>query len=355
MRSNINPDTQQEWYGKPYYSLDAWCKNTLGVKCYKIALNAHMTCPNRDGSLDTRGCIFCSAGGSGDFAVDIAGKSVAEQLREGISLFGEGRLTPCSEQISGIPALDANLIAYFQAYTNTYAPVSYLRKIYTQTLECPSVCGISIATRPDCLPDDVLVLLSDLKAAYPDKFIWIELGLQTIHEQTARFIRRGYELPCFEMAYRELKDRGIPVIVHLILGLPGETRDMMLQNIAYMNKLRPFGVKLQLLHILRGTDLGDLYLNRIHGSLAPSGAIYNLGSQRMADIPPIRPLTKDEYLSLLIDCIRRLHPDIVIHRVTGDGPKDLLLAPLWSLNKRDVLNSLHHQMKNLHARQGDLL
>jgi len=332
MRSNINPDTQQEWYGKPYYSLDAWCKNTLGVKCYKIALNAHMTCPNRDGSLDTRGCIFCSAGGSGDFAVDIAGKSVAEQLREGISQ-----------------------IAYFQAYTNTYAPVSYLREIYTQALECPSVCGISIATRPDCLPAEVLDLLSELKLSYPDKLIWIELGLQTIHEQTARFIRRGYELPCFEMAYRELKDRGIPVIVHLILGLPGETRDMMLQNIAYMNKLRPFGVKLQLLHILRGTDLGDLYLNRIHGSLAPSGAIYNLGSQRMADIPPIRPLTKDEYLSLLIDCIRRLHPDIVIHRVTGDGPKDLLLAPLWSLNKRDVLNSLHHQMKNLHARQGDLL
>ena len=311
-------EIRPEWYGKPYYSLDAWCKNTLGRKCYKIALNAHMTCPNRDGSLDTRGCIFCSAGGSGDFAADIT---------EWISHISAADADPDQ---SSRRSLSPNLIAYFQAYTNTYAPVPYLRQIYSEALSRSDVCGISIATRPDCLPDEVLSLLAELKTAFPNKFIWVELGLQTIHEQTARFIRRGYELPCFEKAFRKLQEINIPVIVHLILGLPGETPDMLRESITYMNKLRPFGIKLQLLHILSGTDLGDMYLRG-----------------------EVHPLEKDEYLYLLIDCIRRLSPDIVIHRLTGDGPKSILLAPKWSANKRDVLNSLHKRLKLLSAHQGD--
>ena len=339
---------QCEWYGKPYYSLDAWCRNTLSHKCYKIALNAHMTCPNRDGTLDTRGCIFCSAGGSGDFAVDIAEKNVETQLAEGLS-----RLR---DKFSADGT--ACLIAYFQAYTNTYAPVEYLRKIYTEALDCPMVCGISIGTRPDCLPEEVLRLLQELKNAYPHKFIWIELGLQTIHEKTADFIRRGYALSCFEEACEKLSAMDIPVIVHLILGLPGETEAMMLESIDYLNDRSPFGVKLQLLHFLKGTDLGKLYLRSINyittekvewdSSRSPVGHNPHAGLA-------LTPLTQEEYLQILIDCIRRLSPEIVIHRLTGDGPRKSLIAPTWSLNKRNVLNSLHRQMKLLNARQGDML
>jgi len=208
--------------------------------------------------------------------------------------------------------------------------------VYSTALECPLVCGISIGTRPDCLPDEVLALLQELKTRYPSKFIWIELGLQTIHEQTATFIRRGYELPCFEKAFAQLKALDIPVIVHLILGLPGETPAMMLESIQYLNKLLPFGVKLQLLHILENTDLAELY---------------KIGNTT----PAVLPLEKDEYLFILTNCIRHLDSRIVIHRLTGDGPKDILLAPRWSLNKRDVLNSLHVQFKKLAASQGDLL
>lgn len=210
---HLIPDTQApDWHGRPYYSLDAWCKNTLHRKCYKIALNAHMTCPNRDGSKGTRGCIFCSAGGSGEFAVSTTGKSVPEQLAEGEALLSRKTALP-----RDIPCI----IAYFQAYTNTYAPVEYLEQVFSRALSSPRVCGISIATRPDCLPEDVLVLLSSLKDRFPEKFLWVELGLQTIHESTARFIRRGYDLHCFEDAYGRLQALGIPVILHVILGLPG--------------------------------------------------------------------------------------------------------------------------------------
>ena len=338
---------QYEWYGKPYYSLDAWCKNTFSRKCYKIALNAHMTCPNRDGTLDTRGCIFCSAGGSGDFAVDIAGKSVETQLAEGLS-----RLR---DKFSADGT--ACLIAYFQAYTNTYAPVEYLRRVYTNALDCPTVCGISVGTRPDCLPEEVLALLQELKSAYPHKFIWIELGLQTIHEKTADFIRRGYVLSCFEDAYEKLSVMDIPVIVHLILGLPGETEEMMLESVDYLNHMMPFGVKLQLLHFLKGTDLGKLYLRSIDYTsteeIDRDGSHSPVGTNPPAELA-LTPLTQEEYLRILINCIRRLSPDIVIHRLTGDGPRKSLIAPAWSLDKRNVLNSIHGQMQKLNARQGDM-
>ncbi len=319
MTQNNDYDMQQLqslWHHKPYYSLDAYCKNTFHHKCYKIALNAGMSCPNRDGTLDTRGCIFCSAGGSGDFAVNAYSKSIQEQLAEGLTLFGDKKV-------------GQHFIAYFQAYTNTYGPIDYLRRIYTETLSCDDVCGISIATRPDCLPDEVIALLAELKTQFPDKFIWVDLGLQTIHEHIAAFIRRGYTLPCFAEAFDRLKAIGIPVIVHVILGLPHETREMMLQTIEYLNILKPFGIKLQLLHILEGTDLADYYHER-----------------------HFEALSKEEYLDLLTDCLEHLSPEIVVHRITGDGPKDLLIAPIWSLNKRDVLNSLHKQMKEQGALQG---
>lgn len=307
------------WDDKPYYTLNAYCKNTYGEKLYKIALDAGFTCPNRDGTLGMRGCIFCSAGGSGDFAVKTT-LPVSQQIAQGLALM-KGKKT------------GKRYIAYFQAYTNTYAPISYLEQIYTQALEHPDIAGISIATRADCLPKECLTLLKDLRFRYPDKFIWVELGLQTIHEQTADLIRRGYPLRVFEEAMVHLHRLQIPVIVHVILGLPGETPQMQFETIEYLDQMKPFGIKLQLLHILKGTDLADFYLDPANHFEA---------------------LTKEQYLDLLIGCIMRLSPDIVIHRVTGDGPKDLLLAPLWSLNKRDVLNSLHRQMKNTHAYQGKL-
>lgn len=311
MQNTIPP---AEWLGKPYYSLDAWLKNTYGCKCYKIALNAHMTCPNRDGTLGTQGCLFCSAGGSGDFAA--SGTDIRQQLEAGLALFGRKKV-------------GQHYIAYFQAYTNTYAPMERLRTLYTQALEHPLVCGISIATRPDCLPEPVLKLLSELRQSYPDKFIWIELGLQTMHERTARLIRRGYELPCFESAMKKLRMLDIPVIVHIILGLPGETPEDMLKTVAYLNTQQPFGVKLQLLHVLEDTDLADLYRTRA-----------------------FTVLEKEEYLDILVNCLTHLSPDIVVHRVTGDGPKKLLIAPAWSGNKRDVLNSLHKKMRLENAFQG---
>ena len=313
------PDNiKREWHGKPYYSLDSYCKNTFHHKCYKIALNARMSCPNRDGTLGTRGCIFCSKGGSGDFAVDMAGKSMPEQLTEGMAKFGS-------------KATGQDLIAYFQAYTNTYAPLPYLEEVYRSALDHPDVCGISIATRPDCLGIEVLDLLAKLRDEYPDKFLWIELGLQTIHEDTARYIRRGYPLSCFEQACADLKALQIPFIVHMILGLPGETNIQLLQTMDYLNRIQPFGIKLQLLHVLKDTDLADDYL-----------------------AGKFEVLTFDAYIDLVISCLAHLSPDIVIHRVTGDGPKNLLIAPTWSTDKRSVLNELHHRMKKQDIRQGDL-
>lgn len=301
---------EKDWLGKPYYSLDAWCKNTYGHKCRKLALNAHMTCPNRDGTLDTRGCIFCSAGGSGDFAINI------EDFSENTCIGTES--TPC-------------IIAYFQAYTNTYASPDYLERVFSLALSSPAVCGISVATRPDCLPEAVIALLVSLRERYPGKFIWVELGLQTIHEKTASYIRRGYSLPCFEEAALRLRQANIPTIIHIILGLPGESREQMLGTVRYLNPFGFFGVKLQMLHVLRGTDLASDY----------AAGKFEL-------------LTQDAYLDILVECLERLSPETVIHRLTGDGPGRLLTAPDWSRNKKAVLNGLHRKMKLLNARQGRL-
>lgn len=302
-----------------YYSLNDYLKNTYGEKIYKVAIDAGLSCPNRDGKIDTRGCIFCSAGGSGDFA--IARKdfpTVSKQIEAGISLF-RGK------------NVGNKFIAYFQAYTNTYGPLEYLESIFKEALSHPMVAGISIATRPDCLGINVLNLLKSLKSEFADKFIWIELGLQTIHEDTALYIRRGYSLDIFEKALHSLNSLDIPVIVHVILGLPLENRERILETIDYLANKQIFGIKLQLLHILKGTDLAKDYENNLF-------SVY----------------TKEEYIDLVIDCIERLPKDVVLHRVTGDGPKNLLIAPLWSGNKKDVLNSLHHRFKERGAYQGRL-
>lgn len=302
-----------------YYSLNDYFKEIYGEKIYKIAIDAGLTCPNRDGTISKGGCIFCSAGGSGDFAVSRREfPTISKQIEAGINLF------------SG-KAVGNHFVAYFQAYTNTYGPIEYLKNIFSEALLHPMVVGISIATRPDCLGIDVLNLLKELKTRFPNKFIWIELGLQTIHEATARYIRRGYSLPVFEQALTNLQALSIPVIVHVILGLPHETSSDILQTIDYLASKNIFGIKLQLLHILKGTDLAKDYEKN-----------------------PFPIYTKDEYLDLVIDCIEHLPKNVVLHRVTGDGPKNLLIAPLWSGNKKDVLNSLHRRFKERGAYQGRL-
>ena len=310
---------EELWLGKPYYSLDAYCKNTFHEKLYKIAIDAGMTCPNRDGTLDTRGCVFCSAGGSGDYSVeyDIDNpKPLKDQIKEGFSLL--------RNKNTGY-----HFIAYFQSFSNTYAPLSYLNKIFTSALDDPNIAGISIATRPDCISEGVLSLLSRLRTDYPDKFVWIELGLQTIHDSTAKYIRRGYDLSVFNTIVQKLTAVRIPVIVHLILGLPGETDEMILQSVEYLNSLPVWGIKLQLLHVLKKTELAEHYARG-----------------------EFETLTKEHYMNLLLSCLSRLSPRIVIHRLTGDGPKDSLIAPLWSTNKRDVLNTLHKECKQKSVWQG---
>ena len=273
-----------------------------------------MSCPNPVGSLGTHGCIFCSRGGSGDFAASRT-LSVTEQIEAG-------------KQQSAKKYTGSSYIAYFQAYTNTYAPVEYLRRIFTEAIEEPDVAALSIATRCDCLPPDVLDLLDELNRRKP---VWIELGLQTIHESTARYIRRGYPLCVFDDAVKRLRKENIEVIVHTILGLPGENTADILETMEYLNHLDIQGIKLQLLHVLRGTDLA---------------ADYEKGL--------FQTYERDEYISLLINCLEHLRPDMVIHRITGDGPKDLLIAPLWASRKREVLNMLHHRMKEEQSYQGRL-
>lgn len=302
------------WGEKRYHSLDYALKSQFGEKVYRIALNGGMTCPNRDGKIGYGGCIFCSGMGSGDFAGS-ACKTITEQLAEGKAILARKRPVHA-------------YIAYFQAFTSTYAPIEYLRKVFTEAIEDPDVKVLAIATRPDCLDSDVLELLDELNQIKP---VWVELGLQTMHEETARYIRRGYSLSCFETAVKNLKDAGLEVIVHTILGLPGESKEDILETIDYLNHKDIQGIKLQLLHVLKGTDLASDYLE---GKFK----VYSM----------------EEYIDLVISCLERLSPDIVVHRVTGDGPKALLIAPLWSSAKKTVLNTLHHECKIRNTWQGRL-
>ena len=300
-------DATVRWGEKRYNSLDYYIKETFHEKLYKLSLNAGCTCPNRDGTCGTRGCIFCSRGGSGDFAADVS-LSIPEQLR----VEKEKKKSKYSGH---------SYIAYFQAYTNTYGPLEVLEKAFTQALADPEVKVLSIATRPDCLSAEILDLLERLSLTKP---VWIELGLQTIHESTAEFIRRGYPLPVFEEALKKLRALGLSVIVHTILYLPGESEADMLETIEYLNRQDIQGIKLQLLHVLKDTDLYDYYLE--HPFFLP---------------------TMEEYLEFLGTCLCCLRPDIVIHR-----PKSLLAAPLWTGNKRLVLNQMEKSFRERDIWQG---
>ncbi|MBO5302554.1 MAG: TIGR01212 family radical SAM protein [Lachnospiraceae bacterium] len=305
-------NTIKYWGDKPYYSLNYYLKETFGEKVYRLSLNGGMTCPNRDGTIDTRGCIFCSAGGSGDFAASPL-LSITAQIEQ-----AKQRITAKSNA--------GKFIAYFQAYTNTYAPIEYLRSIYMEAVMHPDIVLLSIATRPDCLSNEILDLLSEINRYKP---VWIELGLQTIHPQTSAWIRSGFTLSDFTNAVAHLHARNIPVIVHLILGLLGENRDMMLDSVAYVSSLPISGIKLQLLHILKGTDLDFIY------------------QKNPFPLPDL-----EEYANLIADCIEILPEHIVIHRITGDGPKKLLTAPLWSADKKRVLNTMTKILKQRGTYQG---
>lgn len=283
-----------------YYALNQYLKDTFGEKVYKIALDGGFTCPNRDGTLGTGGCIFCSGEGSGDFA-QCRTLSITEQLARG------------KEQIAQ-KYRGAKYIAYFQAFTNTYAPAEQLRALYEETMSDAQVVALSIATRPDCLPDSVIALLEELNKRKP---VWVELGLQTIHEKTARYIRRGYALAVYDEAVRKLKEAGLQVIVHVILGLPYETKEEMKETVSYVGNSGAHGIKLQLLHVIKGTDLEQEYLQG-----------------------KFQTMKMEEYVSLVADCIAILPPGIVIHRMTGDGHKAKLIAPNWSADKKRVLNAL---------------
>lgn len=294
-----------------YYSLNEYLKSTFGEKIYKISLNGGMTCPNRDGTLSTKGCIFCSKGGSGEFSADRL-LSVTEQIEQ--AKLRIKAKTDCKR-----------FIAYFQPFTNTYADISYLRRIFYEAIENPDIAVLSIATRPDCLGEDILLLLYELNRIKP---VWIELGLQSIHKKTADYIRRCYELEVYNEAVKNLKEIGITVVTHIILGLPFETKEMMLESVKYAGE-RSDGIKLQLLHVLKDTDLLNDYSKGL-----------------------FKTLSMDEYIDLLCDCIEILPKDTVVHRLTGDGYKKLLVAPLWSGDKKRVLNSISKAFRERNIVQG---
>lgn len=296
-----------------YYSLNRYLRERFGEKVYKLALDGGMSCPNRDGTIGTGGCIFCSEGGSGDFAEGRCG-SVAEQIQR------------AKERVRGKTDA-AKFVAYFQSYTNTYAPVEYLEKLFSEAMAEPSVAALSVGTRPDCLPGEVVDLLARLNRVKP---VWVELGLQTIHESTAAFLRRGYPLSTYDSAAEALHSRGIEVITHLILGLPGETEEMVYQTVAHVGR-KTDGVKFHLLHVLKGTDLEVLYRKGL-----------------------ISTMSFPAYARLLGECINRLPPHVVIHRITGDGDKRTLVAPLWSGDKKHVLNALNKRFLQENVKQGKL-
>lgn len=288
-----------------YTTLNNYLKERFGEKVYKIALNGGFTCPNRDGKIGTRGCIFCSKGGSGDFA-ESPNLTITKQIEN-----GKKRL---EKKIK-----NGKYIAYFQAFTNTYAPVEKLRAIYTEAINHPDIVALSIGTRPDCLGDDVLALLDELNKVKP---IFVELGLQTINEDTARYIRRGYTLEVYDKAVADLHKVGINVVTHIILGLPGESKNDMLKSVEYACKVTD-GIKLQLLHILNGTDLAKDY------------------EQGKFEV-----LTLKQYTEIIKECVQIIPKNVVIHRLTGDGAKKDLIAPLWSADKKAVLNTINRALKN---------
>ncbi len=288
-----------------YLSFNKYLKDKFGQKVYKISLDGGFTCPNRDGKTGTRGCIFCSKGGSGDFA-ESREMSITEQIEN-----GKKRV---EKKIKS-----GKYIAYFQAFTNTYAPVEILRQKYEEAINHPDIVALSIATRPDCFGDDVLRLLDEMNKIKP---VFVELGLQTIHQKSAKYIRRGYDLSVYDKAVRDLKKIGVNVVVHVILGLPNESENDMLETVKYVCESGANGIKLQLLHVIDGTDLAKDYEKGL-----------------------FKTLEFDEYVNLIVKCVKIIPKDIVIHRLTGDGAKKDLIAPLWSADKKRVLNAINKALR----------
>ncbi len=295
-----------------FNSFNSAMKKRFGCKIYKLSLSGGMTCPTRDGTLGTRGCIFCSPKGSGDFAAKPC-INIDDQIAHAKALISK-------------KAKDARYISYFQDYTNTYAPVKRLRQLFTSALEPDDIVALSVGTRPDCLPDDVIELLAELNQTKP---VFVELGLQTIHESTAEYIRRGYKLEVFDNAVKRLRAVGIEVIVHIIIGLPGESEEMIYDTVRHLADMRINGIKLQLLHVIDGTDLAEEYRR---------------GKFQVLDM--------DNYIDILENCVMLLPPETVIHRLTGDGAKKDLIAPAWSANKKVVLNTINKRFKEDGIRQG---
>lgn len=290
-----------------YLSFNKYLKDKFGQKVYKISLDGGFTCPNRDGKIDTRGCIFCSKGGSGDFAQS-RNLSITEQIES-----GKKRV---EKKIKS-----GKYIAYFQAFTNTYAPVEILRAKYSEAINHPDIVALSIATRPDCLGDDVIELLDEMNKIKP---VFVELGLQTIHSESAKYIRRGYSLEVYNEAVKKLKNIGVNIVVHIILGLPNESEEDMLESVKYVCQSQIDGIKLQLLHIIAGTDLAKDYEKGL-----------------------FKTLEFDEYVELIAKCVAIIPKNIVIHRLTGDGAKKDLIAPLWSADKKRVLNAINKKIEQL--------
>lgn len=288
-----------------YLSFSKYLKDKFGQKVYKISLDGGFTCPNRDGKAGTRGCIFCSKGGSGDFA-ESREMSITEQIESGKK--------KVEKKIKS-----GKYIAYFQAFTNTYAPVEMLRQKYEEAINHPDIVALSIATRPDCLGNDVLKLLDEMNKIKP---VFVELGLQTIHQKSAKYIRRGYDLSVYDKAVRDLKKIGVNVVVHVILGLPNESENDMLETVKYVCESGANGIKLQLLHVIDGTDLAKDYEKGL-----------------------FKTLEFDEYVNLIVKCVKIIPKDIVIHRLTGDGAKKDLIAPLWSADKKRVLNAINKALR----------
>lgn len=300
------------WNDKRYHTLDYELKKIFGEKAIKLSLDGNFTCPNRDGTIGREGCIFCSEKGSGDFNSD-RNKSISEQIEE-------------QKLIMSRKWKSNTYIAYFQSYTNTYDTVENLRIKFNEALNNPSIRGLAIATRPDCINEEIADFLEELNSK---TFLWIELGLQTINDDTANFLRRGYKLKQFDKAVHLLKKRKIKIVTHLIIGLPNESKKHILSSVKYISKLDIWGVKLHMLHILKNTDLANYYIKN-----------------------PFKILSQEEYINVICDALELLNPHITIHRLTGDGKKSDLIEPVWTLNKLKVLSDIDKELKKRESFQG---
>lgn len=303
------------WNDKNYHTLDYEMKKIFGEKTIKLSIDGNFTCPNRDGTIGSKGCIFCSERGSGDFNSD-KNKSIRLQIEE-------------QKQIMSNKWKSSTYIAYFQNYTNTYDTVENLRKKFYEALSCENIKGLAIATRPDCINSEVMELLEELNSR---TFLWVELGLQSINDKTANFLRRGYKTEQFDKTYEQLKNKNIRTVVHLIFGIPGETKEQMLGSVKYISMKNVWGVKLHMLHVLKNTDLADYYEKK-----------------------KFRILSISEYVDIVCDALELLNPDTVIHRLTGDGKKSELIEPLWTLHKLKVLSDIDKELKIRESYQGKKL